>query len=291
MSQKAILLVEDSPDDEELAMLAFEECRIANEIVVVRDGQEALDYFFGHRGPWPARMLRSCRNWCYWTSNCRRWTGLEVLKPVAEPIRGRSRLPIVILTSSIEEEDLITGYDLGSQQLRPQASGIHPLRRGLPPTSDVLARPERSPNELRGDRLHVHSACDVLHRRRHPRMRPSWCCWSCRAAASSRFGSESTSDAGNAGSAHGGAVGHRSLRLIPCRASEPMDGSRHLPGSSIRTCPVRRRFRHHRREAGCRDHAGWGQRLPPQGGSDPAGARRRAGTPALTANRRAKRAV
>jgi two-component system response regulator len=106
MSAQFILLVEDNPDDEELAILAFEQNRIANELVIVRDGQEALDYLLGTDAKkLPQLVLLDLK--------LPKVDGLEVLKQLRASPRTR-RLPIVMLTSSREEEDLVTSYDLGA---------------------------------------------------------------------------------------------------------------------------------------------------------------------------------
>ena len=106
MSQKTILLVEDNPDDEELAVLAFEQSRIANEMVVVHDGQEALDYLLGPDAKeQPQLVLLDLK--------LPKVDGLEVLRRLRADARTR-RLPIVMLTSSREEEDLISSYNLGA---------------------------------------------------------------------------------------------------------------------------------------------------------------------------------
>lgn len=112
MSEKVILLVEDNPDDEELSILAFEQSRIANEMAVVRDGQEALDYLLGTAAnagkdarPLPALVLLDLK--------LPKVDGLDVLRQLRADPRTR-RLPIVVLTSSREEEDLLSSYDLGA---------------------------------------------------------------------------------------------------------------------------------------------------------------------------------
>jgi two-component system response regulator len=112
MNPKIILLVEDNQDDEELALLAFKKGQVANEVVVARDGVEALDYLFGtglHAGRdvalLPQVMLLDLK--------LPKVDGMEVLRRVRADPRTR-RLPVVILTSSREEEDLIRGYDLGA---------------------------------------------------------------------------------------------------------------------------------------------------------------------------------
>ncbi|MFH5885285.1 response regulator [Halalkalibaculum sp. DA3122] len=106
-----ILLVEDNPDDVELTMLAFRKNNFANDIAVVEDGQEAIDFLLGD-GPggvaergYPELILLDLK--------LPKLNGHEVLKRVkAEP--ATRRIPVVILTSSQEEEDIIRGYDLGA---------------------------------------------------------------------------------------------------------------------------------------------------------------------------------
>ncbi|HVZ72780.1 MAG TPA: response regulator [Polyangia bacterium] len=107
-----ILLVEDNPDDVELTLRAFERSNVGNEIVVARDGPEALDYLFrtgahADRAPdaFPQVMLLDL--------NIPKINGLDVLRRVREDQRTR-RLPVVILTTSTEDKDLIRSYDLGA---------------------------------------------------------------------------------------------------------------------------------------------------------------------------------
>jgi two-component system response regulator len=106
MIEKIILLVEDNQDDEELAVLAYERARIANRMVVVRDGQEALDYFFGANAQvLPQLVLLDLK--------LPKVSGLEVLRRLRADPRTR-RLPVVVLTSSKEEQDLLESYDCGA---------------------------------------------------------------------------------------------------------------------------------------------------------------------------------
>ncbi|OPZ87475.1 MAG: Response regulator rcp1 [bacterium ADurb.Bin429] len=112
MSTPIILLVEDNRDDEELTRLALKECNVANELVVARDGKEALDWLFCE-GQYADRD--PCRIPCIILLDLKlpKISGLEVLERLRATPRTR-RLPVVILTSSREEQDLLRGYDLGA---------------------------------------------------------------------------------------------------------------------------------------------------------------------------------
>lgn len=107
---RKILLVEDNPDDELLALRALRKNNIANEVVVARDGQEALDYLFGEGGhageeqPLPEVILLDLK--------LPKVDGLEVLRRIRANERTR-RVPIVILTTSNETVDIETSYDRG----------------------------------------------------------------------------------------------------------------------------------------------------------------------------------
>jgi two-component system response regulator len=107
-----ILLVEDNPDDVELTLRAFERSHLANDIVVARDGAEALDYLFAtgaHAGRDPSVMP----DVILLDLNLPKLDGLEVLRRVRADERTR-RLRVVILTSSKEERDVLRSYDLGA---------------------------------------------------------------------------------------------------------------------------------------------------------------------------------
>lgn len=105
-----ILLVEDSPRDEELALLALERSHIANEVVVAHDGVEALDYLFG-TGEYAGRDTSELPQVVLLDLNLPRLGGLEVLERVRADQRT-AYLPVVILTSSDEETDLLRSYRL-----------------------------------------------------------------------------------------------------------------------------------------------------------------------------------
>jgi CheY-like chemotaxis protein len=102
--ERAILLVEDNPDDEALTLRAFKKNRIANEVVIARDGQEALDYLFGD-DPLPELILLDLK--------LPKVNGLEVLKRLREN-ETTKLVPVVVLTSSVEDRDLIDSYSLGA---------------------------------------------------------------------------------------------------------------------------------------------------------------------------------
>jgi two-component system, response regulator len=112
MSEKMILLVEDSADDEELTTRALRQAKIANEIVVARDGAEALDFLFGE-GAYAGRDVSRAPAVVLLDLKLPKLSGLDVLNRLrADP---RTRLvPVVILTSSSEEEDMLKSYQLGA---------------------------------------------------------------------------------------------------------------------------------------------------------------------------------
>jgi len=112
MTGKAILLVEDNPDDEELTLHAFRANQIGNRVVVARDGVEALDYLFG-QGAYAGRDVTSLPAVALLDLNLPRIDGLQVLARVRADERTRA-LPVVILTSSKEQQDLLRSYGLGA---------------------------------------------------------------------------------------------------------------------------------------------------------------------------------
>jgi CheY-like chemotaxis protein len=111
MSRKSILLVEDNPDDVDLTLRAFQRNQLANEVIVATDGEEALDYLFstgahaGRAPGMPTVVLLDLK--------LPKVMGLDVLRRIRADERTR-RLPVVVLTSSNEERDIITSYDLGA---------------------------------------------------------------------------------------------------------------------------------------------------------------------------------
>jgi two-component system response regulator len=112
MNNKAILLVEDNPDDALLTLDALQTNRIGNNVVVARNGAEALDYLFGE-GSYAGRDVMDLPAVVLLDLKLPKIDGLEVLRRVRADARI-CLLPVVILTSSNEEEDRLKGYSLGA---------------------------------------------------------------------------------------------------------------------------------------------------------------------------------
>jgi two-component system, response regulator len=112
MEEKTILLVEDNPDDVDLTLRAFKQNNILNKVVVARDGVEALEYLMG-TGMYAGRDVKDLPVVTLLDLKLPRMDGLELLKIIRSHEITRL-LPVVILTSSIEEQDLINSYKLGA---------------------------------------------------------------------------------------------------------------------------------------------------------------------------------
>ncbi|MGJ0489635.1 response regulator [Methylobacter sp.] len=112
MNKKVILLVEDNPDDEALTLHALEKNNINHTIVVARNGAEALDYLFG-TGAYAGRDPHDLPLVVLLDLKLPKIDGLEVLRRIREDERTQL-LPVVLLTSSNEEEDRLKGYMLGA---------------------------------------------------------------------------------------------------------------------------------------------------------------------------------
>jgi len=112
MRKKIILLVEDNPDDEILTIRALKKNNILNEVVVARDGAEALDFLFG-TGQYADRDIKETPQVVLLDLKLPKLDGLEVLRRLRKDERTKL-LPIVVLTSSTEEQDMIESYSLGA---------------------------------------------------------------------------------------------------------------------------------------------------------------------------------
>jgi len=112
MDNRIILLVEDNPDDVELTLRALKKNNVTNEVVVAHDGVEALDYLFG-MGAYAGRDLSVMPTVILLDLKLPKMDGLEVLRRLRADDRTRL-LPVVILTSSKEEQDIVNGYRLGA---------------------------------------------------------------------------------------------------------------------------------------------------------------------------------
>jgi len=110
--ERFILLVEDNPDDELLTLMAFRDNKIINEIVVARDGEEALDLLFV-TGKFKDREVKRLPQLILLDLKLPKVDGLEVLQKIRSTEETRF-LPVVILTSSREEKDIIKSYQLGA---------------------------------------------------------------------------------------------------------------------------------------------------------------------------------
>lgn len=111
MNPKIILLVEDNPSDIELTRRALDKSHVTNELVVAQDGPEALDYIFG-AGAYVGRDAAQLPTLVLLDLRLPRVEGLEVLRRIRADERTR-RLPVVVLTTSQEEQDIAASYDLG----------------------------------------------------------------------------------------------------------------------------------------------------------------------------------
>jgi two-component system response regulator len=125
-----ILLVEDNADDELLTVRALRRARVANEIVVARDGVEALDYLFG-TGAHAGRDAKDLPHVVLLDLRLPRLDGLEVLRRLRQD-RRTERLPVMILTASTEDRDRVEGYRLGAIHCIPKPVDFHQFMASAP---------------------------------------------------------------------------------------------------------------------------------------------------------------
>ncbi|PKN83762.1 MAG: two-component system response regulator [Chloroflexi bacterium HGW-Chloroflexi-8] len=112
MNDKIILLVEDNPDDEELTLLALKQSKILNQVVVAHDGAEALDYLFG-TGKFSSLAPYNAPQLILLDLKLPKVGGLEVLKKLRAEAKTQL-IPVVVMTSSSEEEDILNSYRFGA---------------------------------------------------------------------------------------------------------------------------------------------------------------------------------
>jgi len=112
MDTMTILLVEDNADDELLALRALKKSSVPNHVVVARDGEEALEYIFG-RGRYQGRDVADQPKVVFLDLKLPKLNGIEVLRSIRQDGRTK-RMPVVLLTSSDEPQDLVDGYDSGA---------------------------------------------------------------------------------------------------------------------------------------------------------------------------------
>jgi two-component system response regulator len=112
VNNKIILLVEDNPDDVDLTLRAFKQNNISNEVIVAKDGVEALDYLLG-KGMYAGRDANNTPVITLLDLKLPKISGMEVLKTIRQNELTKL-IPVIILTSSTQEEDLLNGYKLGA---------------------------------------------------------------------------------------------------------------------------------------------------------------------------------
>ena len=113
MQRKGIMLIEDNPDDEELALLALEKIGLPHELSVLRDGQEVMNFLNDIKEPSGNEQIQNLPKVIFLDLNLPKIGGLDLLRAIrANPVTVN--IPVVILTSSNEEMDILSSYNLGA---------------------------------------------------------------------------------------------------------------------------------------------------------------------------------
>ncbi len=113
MQRKSIMLIEDNPDDEELALLALEKIGLPHELSVLRDGQEVMNFLNDIKEPSGNEQIQNLPKVIFLDLNLPKIGGLDLLRAIrANPVTVN--IPVVILTSSNEEMDILSSYNLGA---------------------------------------------------------------------------------------------------------------------------------------------------------------------------------
>ena len=129
MISKPILLVEDTPDDAELTVMSLKQSGLLNDVVVVEDGVEALEYLFG-TGKYEGRNVEVSPAVMLLDINMPRLNGIEVLQKVRADVRTRL-LPVVMLTTSTEEVDLLRAYQNGANAYVRKPVGLERFQEAI----------------------------------------------------------------------------------------------------------------------------------------------------------------
>ncbi len=146
MQPLTILLVEDNADDEVLALRALTRTSIRSNIVVVRDGEEAMDYIFG-QGKYRGRDTRLQPHVTFMDIKLPKLSGLEVLKAIRSDERTRL-LPVVVLTSSDEPADVLEAYRLGANSYIKKPVDFNEFVRQVKLLGEYWLSINRSPQAL-----------------------------------------------------------------------------------------------------------------------------------------------
>lgn len=143
-TQNTILLVEDNPDDEALALRAFRNIEDVGEVVVVRDGVEALDYLFG-TGSFDGRDTNEQPRLILLDMKLPKLNGLDVLRKVRQDNRTRFH-PVVLMTSSRQESDIVAGYSLGANSYIQKPVNFDEFSEAMRNLANYWMRVNRTPN-------------------------------------------------------------------------------------------------------------------------------------------------